>query len=414
LELVLNAQLPSWKFITIQYICNTAGKLTKKFMNGFDSSSTHICCISNGWFPDTPGGLERYVYELTHHLSKKQDKIELFGADLPETHVNSSIKLTTLGEATSPFLKGLWFAYQNFQNRKIIRPDAFNFHFAYYALPLLTSLPPKVPLTFTFHGPWASEAQQEGLSARHVRLMYWIERYVYRKCDRFIVLSKAFGTILHEQYKVPWQKIHIIPGGVDTERFQLNLSRKQAREQLNWPPDRPILFAPRRLCHRMGLNKLLMALAQVKFQIPDIWLVIAGKGLLRDTLELQVQEFELENHVQFIGYLPEEELSIAYQAANLTVVPSQTLEGFGLVLVESLACGTPVVCTPIGGMPEVVGSLCPHLIAQSADENGIAERVIQLLTGKLELPSRDSCREYAVRNFDWQVIIPRVREVLLL
>jgi glycosyltransferase involved in cell wall biosynthesis len=383
-------------------------------MHSLDLSPAHICCISNGWFPDTPGGLERYVYEFTLHLSNKQDKIELFGVDLPENHVNSSIKLTTLGESTSPFLKGLWVAYQNFQNRKIIQPDAFNFHFAYYALPSIMGLPSKVPITFTFHGPWASEAQQEGLSTHYVWLMYWIERYVYHRCDRFIVLSKAFGTILHEQYRVPWNKIHIIPGGVDTDRFQLNLSRKQAQEKLNWPQDRPILFTPRRLCHRMGLNKLLMALAQVKCRIPDIWLVIAGKGVLRDALELQVQEFELENHVQFIRYLSDEELPIAYQASNLTVVPSQTLEGFGLVLAESLACGTPVVCTPIGGMPEAVEPLCPHLITQSTDENEIAERVIQLLTGKLELPSREACREYAIRNFDWQVIIPRIREVLLL
>jgi glycosyltransferase involved in cell wall biosynthesis len=94
-------------------------------------------------------------------------------------------------------------------------------------------------------------------------------------------------------------------------------------------------------------------------------------------------------------------------------MPSQSLEGFGLVLLESLACGTPALCTPVGGMPEVVKPFYPALVTQSADENAIAERLIDFLTGCLELPSREACREYAVTNFDWNEIAPRIREVLL-
>jgi glycosyltransferase involved in cell wall biosynthesis len=75
---------------------------------------------------------------------------------------------------------------------------------------------------------------------------------------------------------------HLIPGGVDTTYFRPNLSRQEARVQLNWPSDRPILFTPRRLVHLMGLDKLLTALIKVKAQVPDVWLAIAGKGPLRN------------------------------------------------------------------------------------------------------------------------------------
>ena len=75
---------------------------------------------------------------------------------------------------------------------------------------------------------------------------------------------------------------HLIPGGVDTTYFRPNLSRQEARVQLNWPSDRPILFILRRLVHFMGLDKLLNALIQVKAQVPDVWLAIAGKGPLRN------------------------------------------------------------------------------------------------------------------------------------
>jgi glycosyltransferase involved in cell wall biosynthesis len=371
-----------------------------------------ISCVGNSWFTVNPGGLERYVHELTHYLSSK-DAVEVLGVDLPEVEANTSLKFTSLGDAYSPFLKGLWDACCLFQKRSITYPDAVNFHFAYYALPLLMALPSKTATTFTFHGPWASEARQEGLGACYVQMMYWIERYVYHRCDRFIVLSQAFAALLHEQYKVPWPKIHIIPGGVNTTQFQPNLTRQQARVQLGWPQDRPVLFTPRRLCHRMGLLELLEAMVQVKLHVPDIWLAIAGQGPLWDVLAEQILELGLENHILLTGYISDEELAIAYQATNLTVVPSQTLEGFGLVLVESLACGTPVICTPVGGMPEVVEPLCPALVTQAIDPRSIGRCLIQALTEDFVLPSRNVCREYAVKNFDWKVIVPRIRQVLL-
>jgi glycosyltransferase involved in cell wall biosynthesis len=245
-------------------------------------------------------------------------------------------------------------------------------------------------------------------------LKYWlVEKSVYNRCDRFIVLSKAFGEILHQEYQVPWSKIHLIPGGVDLIRFQPNLSRQEARTQLNWPQDRAILFTPRRLVKRMGIDKLLNALAKIKPKIPDVWLAIAGKGPLKTSLEEQATALGLKEQVKFLGFLPDEQLPLAYQAADLTIMPSQSLEGFGLVLLESLACGTPALCTPVGGMPEVIQPFSPDLITNSPEEIALAEKLEELLTGKMPIPSRNACREYAATNFDWQKIAQQVRQVLL-
>ncbi|HEY9904225.1 MAG TPA: glycosyltransferase family 4 protein, partial [Candidatus Sericytochromatia bacterium] len=274
-------------------------------------------------------------------------------------------------------------------------------------------LPEGVPITFSFHGPWALECKQEGVGKLGVFFRDWVEQRVYRRCDRFIVLSKAFGTILHQEYQVPWSKIHIIPGGVDLTRFQPNLSRQEARTQLNWPQDRVILFTPRRLVNRMGLDKLLTAVAKIKSIIPNVWLAIAGKGPIKAALEQQASELGLNDSVKFLGFLPDDQLPLAYQAADLTIMPSQSLEGFGLVLLESLACGTPALCTPVGGMPEVLEPFSPNLITASPEATDIAERLEEVLTGKVSMPSRTACREYAATNFDWQKIAQQVRQVLL-
>ncbi len=377
-------------------------------------SCSSILCIGNGWFPKMPGGLNRYVYELIHHLAQQQDQVEVCGVGLPEVEPNPLIKLTNLSPQNQSLLKRLWLTHQNFKNRNFTHPDAINLHFSLYSLPLISSLPKDTPITFTFHGPWSLESEQEGSNLLGIWTKYWVEKQVYQRCDRFIVLSQAFGQILHQNYQIPWDKIHMIPGGVDTTRFQPNLSRQAAREQLNWPQNRPILFTPRRLVHRMGIRQLLNAIASIKAKIPDIWLAIAGKGVLRESLEQQVTELELKHHIKFLGYLPDEQLPIAYQGADLTIVPSQSLEGFGLILLESLACGTPVVCTPVGGMPEILRPFSPELITNSITDNAIAIQLESLLTGELKRPSRMACRHYAETHFNWPKIAQQVRQVLLI
>ncbi|NJM73969.1 MAG: glycosyltransferase family 4 protein [Scytonema sp. RU_4_4] len=379
------------------------------------SSSTSILCIGLGWFPKTPGGLERYIYELTQKLAANQDQVELCGVGLPETEPNLPIKLTNLASPSSPILERLWSIRTNFQKTRTQKPDVINLHFALYSFPILDLLPKGVPVTFNFHGPWAFESQEE-VQDRKLSVLIkakLIEKTTYNRCDRFIVLSKAFGNILHKQYQIPWNKIHIIPGGVDITQFQPNLSPALARTKLGWSQDRPILFTARRLVNRVGLDKLLDALAIIKPRIPDVMLAIAGRGPLQATLQQQATELGLHHHVKFLGFIPDELLPVAYQAADLSIMPSQSFEGFGLAIVESLACGTPVVCTPVGGMPEILEPFSPDLITSSTEVAAIAETLEQVLQKKVLAPSPEACRQYAVTNFNWDKIAQDVRQVLL-
>lgn len=380
----------------------------------YSIESAYILSLGLGWFTKTPGGLERYIYELSKELVANQDQVELCGVGLPEADPNFAIKLTNLASPDSAIWQRLWTIRNNFQKTRVGTPDAINLHFALYSLPILDLLPKNVPITFNFHGPWASESQEEGLNKITGFLKHWlIEKRVYDRSDRFIVLSSSFANILHQEYQIPADKIHIIPGGVDITRFQPNLSPQDARIKLGWPQDRPIIFTSRRLVNRVGLDKLLIAIATIKPRIPDVWLAIGGRGPLESALQQQARELELSDHVKFLGFLPDEELPIAYQAADLSVMPSQSFEGFGLAIVESLACGTPVVCTPVGGMPEILSPFSPHLITSSIDASAIAEKLEEILLKKVSIPSREDCRQYAVTHFDWNKIATQVRQVLL-
>lgn len=380
----------------------------------YNSSAASILCFGLGWFPKTPGGLERYLFELTQQLAANHDFVELCGVGLPENEPELGIKLTNLATLDSSIWQRLWSIRTKFEQSRIGTPDAINLHFALYSLPILDILPKQVPITFNFHGPWASESCQEGVNQLNAFMKKWlVEKRVYNRCDRFIVLSKAFGNILHQDYQVSWDKINVIPGGVNIHKFKPNLLKEAARSQLGWQQDRLILFTSRRLVQRVGVDKLITALSIIKSRVPDILLVIGGCGSMQATLERQVTELGLDNYVKFLGFVPDEQLTVAYQAADLSVMPSQSFEGFCLALVESLACGTPVVCTPVGGMPEILQPFSPDLITTSVEATDIADKIVQLFSKEIPVPSREACHQYIANHFDWQKVAQQVRSVIL-
>jgi glycosyltransferase involved in cell wall biosynthesis len=238
-----------------------------------------------------------------------------------------------------------------------------------------------------------------------------MESKVYRRADAAIVLSTAFGDILHERFGVPRDRIHVIPGGVEAGRFAPTRTKQECRMDLGWPSDRPIVLCVRRLVRRVGLDALIDASLELRRHVPDVLVLIAGAGPLRASLEAQIAAHQLGDTVRLIGFLPDDQLPLAYRAADLTVVPSTALEGFGLITVESLAAGTPCVVTPVGGLGEIIAPFAPQLVAASASSADIASVLTEALRGGVPLPSADACVEYARTRFDWPVVAAQVRSV---
>ena len=279
-------------------------------------------------------------------------------------------------------------------------------------MPLLDRLG-TLPTVIHFHGPWAAEAGVEGKSFLGSRLQAAIERAVYSKGQRIIVLSHAFGGELTRRYKVAPDLIRVLPGGIDAARFNNQLTRRAARERLGWPLDRPIVLTVRRQMKRMGLENLIEAIRQVKQAVPDVLVLLAGTGPLAAELQQRITDVGLQQHVRLLGRLDDAELPLAYRAADLSIVPSQALEGFGMITLESLASGTPVLVTPVGGLPEVLQPFAPACILSGTTPEIIADSLTACLRGTQILPTSQACRNYAAENFSWQVISARTREVYL-
>jgi glycosyltransferase involved in cell wall biosynthesis len=259
-----------------------------------------------------------------------------------------------------------------------------------------------------FHGPWADEGAVEGHSGARHAVKRAVEKLVYRRGACAIVLSHAFAKVLAETYQFPAERIRVIPGGIDVARFAVAATRAQAREKLLLPTDRPMLVAVRRLVPRMGLENLIAAIAALRPALPDVLLLIAGRGVLQPVLAAQIEAAGLCEHVKLLGFVGDDDLPLLYRAADVSVVPSVALEGFGLIAAESLAAGTPCLVTPVGGLPEIVTALCPDLVLADTQTSTLAQGINAALRGELKLPSDAECRAYAEANFAWPLIAQRV------
>jgi glycosyltransferase involved in cell wall biosynthesis len=363
------------------------------------------------WFPEQGGGLDRYYYDCCQYLPQADIKVAGLLAGSDKVIKDSKGKVTAFASPKDSLIQR-WLKMRKIFSQTLVENqyDLIVSHFALYTFPILNQLH-NLPLVIHFHGPWALESDVEKPKPVAIWVKKQIEKAVYRRSSQFIVLSHTFRDILHQEYQVPLAKIQIIPGGVDIDRFNINLSPAQTRSQLHWHADRPIIFCIRRLAKRMGLENLITAMVQIRSKYPDILLYIAGKGALADSLQTQIDELALTDNVKLLGYVPDEQLPLCYRAANFSVVPTVALEGFGLIVVESLAAGTPVLGTPIGGIPEILRPFSSDLVFEGYQPEQLARGIIEALSGDRILPSSQDCLDYVEANYNWKEIAQQIKAV---
>lgn len=345
------------------------------------------------------GGVDRYFNALTTTLARQGVKANAYG-------FGEGADGISLGPVDQPLMQR-WKAVR----RTIVprRGKLLVTHFSLYALPAVLGRRWDGHVVH-FHGPWASESRQEGAKPHSVMLKRMLERGVYRRANRFIVLSSAFRDQLCQGYGIDEKRVHVIPGAVETDKFQ-PVAMAKAREQLGWPQQDKIVVCVRRLARRMGLETLIEAFHRVSLQHPSAKLMIGGQGPLRGELETQVGKLGLQDRVRFLGFIAEKDLPTTYAAADLSIVPSSALEGFGLISLESLACGTPVLVTPVGGLPDTVRGLSRDLILRGTQCDDIEHGLRRWLDGSADLPTREACRAHVMRDFTWKSTAARVCEV---
>ncbi len=361
-----------------------------------------VLMLGMGWFPDTLGGLDRYYRSLLEELPEASGVVIGPAADAPPAVV------AVAGQDQPLALRLLGFSRA--ARRAVAAAELVDMHFALYAAaPLLTGALAGRPKVCHFQGPWAQESIEAGDSSRlRFAARATLERWVLRRADAYIVLSSAFRRTLVERYRVaPWD-VHVWPPAVAIDRFTTG-DRTHARAALGLAPESFMAVCVRRLVARMGIERLLEAWAQAAHELPPgSQLLIVGDGPLREELTLRAEQPDLLGSVRLAGRLSDRDLTEAYRAADVAVVPTIAVEGFGLVVLEAAACGTPSIVSDVGGLPEAVLPLDPSLVVPAADTHALASRIREAAAGAL--PQRGVTRRYA-ESYSWPALAERHREL---
>jgi glycosyltransferase involved in cell wall biosynthesis len=215
--------------------------------------------------------------------------------------------------------------------------------------------------------------------------------FVLRRCDQITAISQALANAT-ATVGIPRSKITVIPNGVNVTQF---VPSAECR--------RPLILYVGTLIKRKGVSYLVKAMAEVAEVHPSSWLIVVGEGPEQTTLERLATDLGLTHRVIFPGLQSREMVRQWMQQAKLLVLPSVE-EGLGVVLLEALACGTPIIGTEVGGIPDVV---VPEvgLLVPPANSELLAEAICELLSSDSQWSHMSKhARLQAEKHYDWSRI----------
>jgi glycosyltransferase involved in cell wall biosynthesis len=234
--------------------------------------------------------------------------------------------------------------------------------------------------------------------------------------DKVVVLSQFTKNRLLSSYGVSSEKIVLNPGGIDFKKFYPANNKIDIRNRLSIPSEKLVLLTVRNLVPRMGLENLLFAVRQAVERVPDIYLVLGGDGPLKNSLTSLSHELQLQDYVKFVGFIPETELPDYYRMADVFVLPTLELEGFGLVTLEALASGVPVLGTPVGGTVEILNKLDPKYLFRDTNPESMASLIVETCQQFKNNPGlweevSSQCRLFVQQNYSWDKNIACLEEL---
>jgi D-inositol-3-phosphate glycosyltransferase len=245
------------------------------------------------------------------------------------------------------------------------------------------------------------------------------EREVIRLADKIVAATTDEVNHLENLYDAPAEKIEVIPPGVDTTRFY-PIPEDEAKEFIGIPKDERMLLYVGRIEPLKGIDILIRAIAQLKHSdvlsnCPHYLYIIGGEPdaeegqMNREMQRLQklCRELGVGDLVLFLGKQDQDTLQYYYSAADIVIMPSH-YESFGMVALEAMACGTPVIATQVGGLQHLVQNGKTGFTVPNDNVDILEERLTQLICkeGLREEMSQNSV-VYA-RSYAWDVITPRI------
>ena len=233
----------------------------------------------------------------------------------------------------------------------------------------------KIPIIATIHA--TESGRNSGIhdeTQRYINDSEWLLTY---ESTEVIVNSNYMKNELQRLFGLPYEKINVVPNGVNLNLYNGVERDYNFRRQYAADNEKIILYVGR-LVYEKGVQNLIAAMPKILNGYHDSKLIIAGKGGMLDELRDEVRRLGIDNKVYFTGYLSLDKITKMYKCADVAVFPS-TYEPFGVVALEGMLSGTPVVVSDVGGLNEIVDHRVNGMKSYVGNANSIADSILELL-----------------------------------
>ena len=338
--------------------------------------------------PRVVGGISRVVHDLSHRLIKDGHEVTVVTykeGNVQDFEDDNGVKVYRVNNyMINPNNFIDWIMQLNFnlisKATEIINKEgpfdvihAHDWLVAYASKTLKDSF--NIPIIATIHA--TESGRNSGIHdevQRYINDTEWMLTY---EATEVIVNSNYMKSEIQRLFGLPYEKINVVPNGVNLNLYDGVERDYNFRRQYAADNEKIILYVGR-LVYEKGVQNLIAAMPKVLNGYHDSKLIIAGKGGMIDELRDEVRRLNIEDKVYFTGYLNLEQVTKMYKCADVAVFPS-TYEPFGVVALEGMLSGTPVVVSDIGGLNDIVQHRENGMKSYAGNPNSIADSILELL-----------------------------------
>ncbi len=360
--------------------------------------------IVSKYFKPFKGGIETVVYENARYLVQKGHEVTVIASEhikgLKKEEMIEGIKVvrskTLFNLSAAPISPGMFLKIlkREFDIGQLHAPNPFN-----NTLAVIAFLLKRKPWVVTYHSDVIGRKGVFGLLFKIYKDLIQIP-VVLGKARQVMPTSPQYIKISDTLPLIDKNKITIIPNGVDLSKFKLKKKKRKEKE----------VFYVGRLIYYKGIDVLIKAMKKVIHEIPDAHLSIGGSGELRKELEDLVKKEGLERSISFLGRISNEEMEKRFNESTVFVLPSvHRSEAFGIVILEAMAAGCPVITTDISGTVYAAGNA--GIVVKNKSVEELADAIVKVLKNKKlqEEMSRKGLQH--VKKFQWKNIAEMTEKI---
>jgi glycogen(starch) synthase len=376
-----------------------------------ERAKTRILMLSWEYPPRIIGGLARHVEGLSRALASLGHEVHVVTLDFPGAPAEESsgslyVHRVAVGVPAPSFHTWVLLFNHFFEKRagQLARqygsPEVVHMHdwlTASGGVAVKHLL--RVPLVMTFHSTESSRSSSSGSpESSMVEGLEWWGSY---EAARVVAVSNWMRSEVVSEFKIPPEKAVSIPNAVDIAKYEKQVDVAAARSRWHVGPGEKLVTAVGRLTSQKGFDDLIKAYPKIRRSVPNARLLVVGDGYMRGELEALAEREEVKEGTTFAGFVSDPDLVEAVKASDAVVVPSR-FEPFGIIALEAMAAGVPVVVSRVGGLAEIVDDSVDGLEVEPNNPDSIADATVRVLSDSA-LASRLAAKaSEKVRTFSWE------------